>query len=67
MNTDNLKGKFQDIKGNVKEAWNKVTEDKETKGKVTEELKNKDFSGAANTVKEKLTDVKTDTTTRKAS
>lgn len=67
MDTENLKGKFNDIKGNVKEAWNKVTEDKTTKGKVTEELKNKDFSGAANTVKEKISETKTDTTTRKAS
>lgn len=56
MNTDNLKGKFNDIKGNVKNAWNKVTVD----------VKKKDFSDATQTAKEKLSELKTDTTNKKA-
>lgn len=49
MNKGNLKGKFTEIKGNVKDAWNKTSD--ADKAKVREDLKNKDYSGAADTVK----------------
>ncbi|WP_408098379.1 hypothetical protein ACJVC5_05570 [Peredibacter sp. HCB2-198] len=49
MNKEELKGKFNDIKGNVKEAWNRTSDT--DKNKVREDLKNKNYSGAADTVK----------------
>lgn len=49
MNKENLKGKFNEIKSNVKDAWNKTSET--DKAKVKEDLKNKDYSGAADRVK----------------
>ena len=49
MNKEELKGKFSDIKGNVKEAWNKTSEADKTK--VKDDLQNTNYSGAADTVK----------------
>lgn len=53
MDKEQLKGKFNDIKGNVKQAWDKTSD--ADKSKVKEDLKNKDLSGASDTVKKNFT------------
>lgn len=49
MNKEDLKGKFNDAKNTVKDAWNKTSDADKTK--VKDDLQNKNYSGAADTVK----------------
>ncbi|WPU65441.1 hypothetical protein [Peredibacter starrii] len=44
-----LKGNISGIKGTVKKAWDKTSEADKTK--IKEDLKNKNYSGAADTIK----------------
>lgn len=47
---ESLKDKFNTIKTNVKQTWDKTSD--ADKAKIQSDLKNKNFSGAADTVKE---------------
>lgn len=47
---ESLKDKFNTIKTNVKQTWDKTSD--ADKAKVQSDLKNKNYSGAADTVKE---------------
>ena len=60
MNTESIKGKFNDLKDNVKDAAQKITSDKTTTEKIKGEVKDQDFKGAAKTAQEKLSNLKED-------
>ncbi len=47
---EELKDKFNSIKTNVKNTWDKVTED--DKSKLKQDIKDRNYSGAINTVKD---------------
>ena len=49
MNTEGLKGKIEQIRGNIQNAWNKTS--KADKDRIKEDLKNKNYSGAAEIIK----------------
>lgn len=47
---EGLKNKFNTVKSDVKEAWNKTSEADKTK--IQKDIKNRDVSGATDTIKE---------------
>jgi uncharacterized protein YjbJ (UPF0337 family) len=47
---EELKDKFNSIKTNVKNTWDKVTED--DKSKLKQDIKDRNYSGAINTAKD---------------
>jgi hypothetical protein len=59
MNTEDIKGKWENVKGNVKEAFNKNKENDTVSG-LKEDVTKKDFSNLKDTAKEKYADVKPD-------
>lgn len=65
MNQQDIKGKWDEIKGNVKDAWNKATDTKTTD--IKQDLSQRNFSGAADKAKEKLADLKPDVNEIKSS
>ncbi len=54
MDQQDIKGKWNEIKDNVKDAWNKATDSKKTN------TTGSNFSAAANNAKENLADLKPD-------
>lgn len=58
MNESGIKGKWNEIKDNVKDAWNKATDAKSAE--IKKDFVNKDYSAAASKAKEKLADLKPD-------
>lgn len=66
MKQQDIKGKWNEIKGNVKSAWNKATDSNTTTG-IKQDLSQKNYSGAANKAKEKLADLKPDVNEIKSS